>query len=560
MTDTQYYSASYPAIYDAMAQWVVNNQATMNIQYVAHTGDIVDGATSTAQWQNAVHSMGIIDTANIPWGVLAGNHDETDGSVNYHANFGSQKFAAKPYYHNDPSGNNDNHYDLITINGVNFVIVYLSWGTIGEGSATERAWASNVFQTYHSRIGILATHEYIGSGGGYSGDGAAVNTDVVLPNSNVWLVLCGHVTTARLNVKTVGSRTYYELLSDYQALANGGNGFEKIFYFDIANSNVHVRTYSAYLGQWGGSGYSYDEFDMTLPQQSPTTYTITATAGSGGSISPSGSVLVNDGNTPTFTITPNSGYHVLDVLVDSVSVGAVTSYTFAAVHAGHTIAASFAQNAATPTVTVTGAYHGARLTWTNVGVLSYNVYYSMVNSPDGATLLATGITGLTYDVAGLPAGTYEKTCYYWVAPVSSAGEAPKSSWGSGNDKVWMYKIEITSVTITKQVAGDLKVNVQYRSRYLGSEGIVAGVQIGEFLGPGTSTNVPNRLISITSTNPIALLSFMSTGTFNSESTSSEFVRGSSYKAWIFLWNQLPSDPGYWEPYAAKAELLPITIP
>ncbi len=212
-----------------------------------------------------------------------------------------------------------------------------------------------------------------------------------------------------------------------------------------------------------------------------------------------------------------------------------------------------------PTMTVVGAYHGARLGWTDVGALSYNIYYNLANSPDTATQYATGVTGITYDVKNLPDTTWDKTCYYWVAPVGSGGEAPKSSWGMGSDKVWIYKVEVTSVTVTKQVAGDLQVHVEYRSRYLGPEGITVGVQIGEFLGPGTSSNVPNRLISITSTNPIALLSFMSTGTFNSESTTGEFVSGQSYKAWIFLWNQLPSDPGYWEPYTDKYELTPITI-
>jgi hypothetical protein len=52
---------------------------------------------------------------------------------------------------------------------------------------------------------------------------------------------------------------------------------------------------------------------------------------------------------------------------------------------------------------------------------------------------------------------------------------------------------------------------------------------------------------------------MSTEYVNFESSSGEFALGSSFKAWIFLWNQLPSDPGYWEAYADKAELMPITI-
>ena len=61
-----------------------------------------------------------------------------------------------------------------------------------------------------------------------------------------------------------------------------------------------------------------------------------------GSIAPSGQVTVAPGADQTFTITPDAGYKVADVLVDGSSVGAVTSYTFRAVTAPHTIAASFA--------------------------------------------------------------------------------------------------------------------------------------------------------------------------------------------------------------------------
>ena len=81
----------------------------------------------------------------------------------------------------------------------------------------------------------------------------------------------------------------------------------------------------------GGGGSSYDY------------YTITASAGTGGSISPSGSVSVREDTDKTFTITPDSGYHISDVLVDGKSVGAVTSYTFDNVQKRHTIEAIFAK-------------------------------------------------------------------------------------------------------------------------------------------------------------------------------------------------------------------------
>ncbi|MFC1714747.1 FlgD immunoglobulin-like domain containing protein, partial [Candidatus Poribacteria bacterium] len=72
------------------------------------------------------------------------------------------------------------------------------------------------------------------------------------------------------------------------------------------------------------------------------TYTITASAGFGGSILPSGAVQVNHGSNQTFTITPDDCYHVADVLVDGKSVGAVTVYTFENVRTDHTISTIFA--------------------------------------------------------------------------------------------------------------------------------------------------------------------------------------------------------------------------
>jgi hypothetical protein len=78
--------------------------------------------------------------------------------------------------------------------------------------------------------------------------------------------------------------------------------------------------------------------------QNDDTYTITASAGAGGSISPSGAVPVFPGADQTFTITAADCYHIADVLVDGASVGAVGSYTFPAVSANHTIDASFALN------------------------------------------------------------------------------------------------------------------------------------------------------------------------------------------------------------------------
>ncbi len=74
---------------------------------------------------------------------------------------------------------------------------------------------------------------------------------------------------------------------------------------------------------------------------SSNTYTITADAGTGGSISPSGVLSANYGGNATFSITPNAGYMTTDVKVDGISRGAMTTYTFANITTSHIISATF---------------------------------------------------------------------------------------------------------------------------------------------------------------------------------------------------------------------------
>ena len=84
---------------------------------------------------------------------------------------------------------------------------------------------------------------------------------------------------------------------------------------------------------------------------------ITATADEHGKIAPAaGTITVPKGESKTFTITPDSGYHIKDVLVDGKSVGAVSTYTFENVVDNHTIHATFARKhtptPSTPTVEI----------------------------------------------------------------------------------------------------------------------------------------------------------------------------------------------------------------
>lgn len=149
------------------------------------------------------------------------------------------------------------------------------------------------------------------------------------------------------------------------------------------------------------------------------TWTITASAGTGGSISPDGAVAVVQGGSQGFSITPVTGYHVADVLVDAASVGAVTSYTFGDVTASHSIGATFADGVA-PVVSVTSPVGGEEwlegslhsVTWTasdNAGVDSVSVDYSLAGAAGPWVTLAHGIAN--------------SGAYAWTLPLLSSDEA-----------------------------------------------------------------------------------------------------------------------------------------
>lgn len=111
--------------------------------------------------------------------------------------------------------------------------------------------------------------------------------------------------------------------------------------------------YQTKNGNTGGCTVLIDDVKLTTsggssetPTQ-PTTYTITASAGQGGSITPSGAVSVEKGGSQTFTIKPSDNYEIEDVKVDGQSVGKKTEYTFENVTKAHTIAASFTEKAVT---------------------------------------------------------------------------------------------------------------------------------------------------------------------------------------------------------------------
>jgi subtilisin family serine protease len=132
----------------------------------------------------------------------------------------------------------------------------------------------------------------------------------------------------------------------------GTTTFDQVLPALAGQPNVMFRWTLAFEGGGPPSrsrSWSIDDVSVT-GTSAGTTYTIAASAGAGGSISPSGNVTVSEGSNQTFTIAANNGFEIADVLVDGISVGAVSEYTFTNVSADHSIAASFVE---VPVITYT---------------------------------------------------------------------------------------------------------------------------------------------------------------------------------------------------------------
>jgi len=182
-------------------------------------------------------------------------------------------------------------------------------------------------------------------------------------------------------------------------------------------------------------------------------YTITASAGANGSISPSGDVSAFQGTTEPFTITPGTGYHVADVLVDGSSVGAVAGYSFTNISAGHTISASFAIN--TYTITASAGANGAispgGTTSVNHGgsqgyaITADTGYYIVELIVDGVTLSAAGSYTFTNVTAGHTiTATFDNRTRLYLDFASG----PAGSYTSGWTPVYATNLGDTMVNVT----------------------------------------------------------------------------------------------------------------
>ncbi|MDR2698562.1 MAG: metallophosphoesterase, partial [Candidatus Methanoplasma sp.] len=246
-TDTQFYAETPSYMHHLVTQfnWMIENFDELKSKMVINTGDLVNVATSTTQWEAIDEAYGILDDAHIPYVAIFGNHDVTgSAATSIHNNyFPASRFAQNNPYFTANYGS-ENYYCVLEENGAKILIMGLNLRL----SEAEVAWANNVLAEYRDYIAIILTHEYISADGSRVTNTNYSSTDIlrtiVTDNDNVRLILCGHWHGANTNLENINGRPVWTILHDYQSLFEGGTGFFRMLEFDIENNLIYVNTYS----------------------------------------------------------------------------------------------------------------------------------------------------------------------------------------------------------------------------------------------------------------------------------------------------------------------------
>jgi hypothetical protein len=273
LPDTQYYSKFHPEIYLEQTRWIVDNKDRLNIGFVTHLGDVVhDWDDIELQWQRASEAMAILD-GQVPYGILAGNHDMQVGGVAefYEKYFPADRYSDYPWWGGSFRGNKNN-FQVLKLGGDDFIFVNLEFCPHNQ----TLDWAKARLDEYPDSIAIISTHAYLRQNGAVDdstcsehSEGHASNNNgvrlwryVVRQHSNVAMVLNGHFPGEAYMPVDYEGRTIHQILADFQGRERGGNGFLRIMTFFPDRDRVEIQTYSPTLDQYDRG--PKNEFELAL--------------------------------------------------------------------------------------------------------------------------------------------------------------------------------------------------------------------------------------------------------------------------------------------------------
>ena len=327
--------------------------------------------------------------------------------------------------------------NTLSLNGLKVVTLDLGGGKLGGSTDTIQIIVKNGSKfTAPASNGLTrpdgnngSYFKWLGSDGNLYAPGESVPA-VVTTLTAQWTVnqytitynLAGGTAEGNPNTYTIETKAFTlknPTKSGYTFTGWSGTGLdgENNMTVTIPTGSTGNRTYTAHW-RYNGSGHSYSY------------YTIKATAGAGGSISPSGNVSVREGRDRTFTITPDKGYAVSNVKIDGKSIGAVKSYTFENVSRTHTIEVIFMKANGNPQTGVfvdvaTGSYYEDAVDWAVENGITKGTDDTHF-SPDGICTRAQAVTFLwrtagspkpeirTMPFTDVPVGSYYYDAVLWA--------------------------------------------------------------------------------------------------------------------------------------------------
>ena len=327
--------------------------------------------------------------------------------------------------------------NTLSLNGLKVVTLDLGGGKLGGSTDTIQIIVKNGSKfTAPASNGLTrpdgnngSYFKWLGSDGNLYAPGESVPA-VVTTLTAQWTVnqytitynLAGGTAEGNPNTYTIETKAFTlknPTKSGYTFTGWSGTGLdgENNMTVTIPTGSTGNRTYTAHW-RYNGSGHSYSY------------YTIKATAGAGGSISPSGNVSVREGRDRTFTITPDKGYAVSNVKIDGKSIGAVKSYTFENVSRTHTIEVIFMKANGNPQTGVfvdvpEGSYYEEAVDWAVENGITKGTDDTHF-SPDGICTRAQAVTFLwrtagspkpeirTMPFTDVPVGSYYYDAVLWA--------------------------------------------------------------------------------------------------------------------------------------------------
>ena len=276
LPDTQFYSESYPGVFDNQTQWIANAAESLNTVFVTHEGDIVNNGGLIQQWQQANHSLSMLD-GHVPWATVPGNHDGTnvggtgENLNNYNTYFPRNRFNGQLWYGGAYNNVNSNSFELFSGGADDYLIFHFQY----HPSIAVLAWANATIANYPTRRVMITTHDYMNTDGSRSTEGNHIwNSFVAAHADQVFLVLCGHNHAEARRTDTINGHAVYQLLADYQeGYPNGGNGWLRILDFHPAEDKIYVKTFSPYVNQYQTDAASQFSLDYDMTSENPTSVT-----------------------------------------------------------------------------------------------------------------------------------------------------------------------------------------------------------------------------------------------------------------------------------------------